>query len=97
MCISSNKSEKYTVSSIIPFQKRKNAQFIKSPFLSPEKENKPVQNIKEVLQSIRITKKQNKPKKSKLKVSKKLINISRMCSCTADKIAVTDWTSNNVK
>lgn len=57
MYIGSNKSEKYTVSSIIPFQKRKNAQFIKSPFLSPEKENKPVQNIKEVVQSIRITKK----------------------------------------
>lgn len=57
MCISSNKSEKYTFQSIIPFQKRKNAQFIKSPFLSPEKENKPVQNIKEVVQSIRITKK----------------------------------------
>lgn len=65
MYISSNKSEKYTVSSIIPFQKRKNAQFIKSPFLSPEKENKQVQNIKEVVQSIRITKKPNKQTKKK--------------------------------
>lgn len=43
-------------------------------------ENKPLQNTKRVLKSIRINKK---------KVSKKYINISKLCSYTANKIVET--------